>query len=258
MRSNATDAAECSTVETPAAPAGLLATIKSEPSSPERQRRRVLWRCIVCTDREAVFGRQGGAGFFPEWCQRCWRRKLRDLEGAKCDEDKNGPRLVAVTAEEHLSDAAIKVDHQLDPPGPEHQLRDPTRQSEYRGVSWSVRSGPNGRWRATIQHDGKRKVSYFDDEHEAARAVDKVARELRGDDAHGGRAKSGHCLRLNFPTEGEVKRAKERTDAERAAQAAAPAPAASAAEAAAAAAMTARARERLAAPKRGRGNIDKT
>ena len=144
MPSNATDAAECSTVETPAAPAGLLATVKSEPSSPERQRRRVLWRCIVCTDREAVFGRQGGAGFFPEWCQRCWRRKLRDLEGAKCDEDKNGPRLVAVTAEEHLSDAAIKVDHQLDPPGPEHQLRDPTQQSEYRGVSWSVRGGDGG------------------------------------------------------------------------------------------------------------------
>ena len=61
-------------------------------------------------------------------------------------------------------------------------------------------------------HDGKQQhLGYFDDEREAARAVDTAARRLRGDDAHGGRTRSGtHWMRLNFPTEGEVKRAKDK------------------------------------------------
>ena len=57
-----------------------------------------------------------------------------------------------------------------------------------------------------MQHLGN-----FDDEHEAARAVDTAARRLRGEDAHGGQAiGGGHTWRLNFPTEGEVKSAQER------------------------------------------------
>jgi hypothetical protein len=42
-----------------------------------------------------------------------------------------------------------------------------------------------------MQHLGN-----FDDEHEAARAVDTAARRLRGEDAH------GTWMRLNFPASG--------------------------------------------------------
>eukprot|EP01046_Picozoa_sp_COSAG06_P003826 COSAG06_NODE_152_length_21942_cov_4.593234_27_plen_493_part_00 len=77
--------------------------------------------------------------------------------------------------------------------------------STFVGVSWDKR---NRKWQAGIGHDGKyQRLGHFDDEWEAARAVDTVARRLRGEDAHGGRSGNGTWLRLNFPTEGEVKRA---------------------------------------------------
>ena len=81
--------------------------------------------------------------------------------------------------------------------------------SECVGVSWHK---PSRKWQATIRHDGKpQHLGYFDDEHEAARAVDTAARRLRGENAHGGRAiGGGHTWRLNFPTDGEVKQAKDR------------------------------------------------
>jgi hypothetical protein len=62
--------------------------------------------------------------------------------------------------------------------------------SEYRGVSWDK---SNSKWRAQIQHTGKKHcLGYFDDEEEAARAYDRAARAHRGDKAT-----------LNFPAEGE-------------------------------------------------------
>lgn len=54
------------------------------------------------------------------------------------------------------------------------------------GVSWNKK---RRKWRAQSKHDGKRQhLGHFNDEQEAARAVDTAARRLRGEDAHGGRA----------------------------------------------------------------------
>eukprot|EP01046_Picozoa_sp_COSAG06_P022886 COSAG06_NODE_1795_length_8376_cov_3.340462_1_plen_511_part_00 len=80
--------------------------------------------------------------------------------------------------------------------------------SEFVGVCWNK---SRRKWHAGINHDGKQQnLGSFNDEHEAARTVDTAARRLRGENAHGGRSKKGHWLRLNFPTEEEVKRAQER------------------------------------------------
>jgi hypothetical protein len=70
--------------------------------------------------------------------------------------------------------------------------------SRFVGVSWHKQ---NCKWRAGIRHGGKeQQLSYFEDEVEAARAFDAVARELRGGEgAHGGRA-GPRWHRLNFPT----------------------------------------------------------
>jgi hypothetical protein len=97
--------------------------------------------------------------------------------------------------------------------------------SKFVGVSWHKR---DRKWTARIRHGGKsQSLGEFRDELEAARAVDTVARRLRGKDAHGGRWPSGGRIwhRLNFPTEEEVKRAQERgallTEEDKAAAAAA-------------------------------------
>jgi hypothetical protein len=74
--------------------------------------------------------------------------------------------------------------------------------SEYVGVSWNKK---RRKWKAQISHDGKNQyLGSYDDEREAARAVDTAARQLRGEDAHGGRFGMGHWYRLNFPTDAEV------------------------------------------------------
>ena len=80
--------------------------------------------------------------------------------------------------------------------------------SKFVGVGWDKK---NRKWRAQIRHDGKNQhLGSFDDEHDAARAVDTAARRLRGEDAHGGRSGGRNWWRLNFPTDREAKRAQER------------------------------------------------
>jgi hypothetical protein len=80
--------------------------------------------------------------------------------------------------------------------------------SDFVGVSWRKE---RRKWQAQIRHGGKEHyLGCFGHEREAARAVDTAARRLRGDDAHGGRAGT-NWNRLNFPTDTEVKRAKNRS-----------------------------------------------
>ena len=108
-------------------------------------------------------------------------------------------------------------------PSPKRQKNAAT--SEFVGVSWRK---ADRKWTASIKHSGKhmQHLGHFDDVRKAARAYDVAARRLRGDDAHGGRS-NAHCQRwrLNFPTQREVQRAKERgallTEEDKAAAAAA-------------------------------------
>eukprot|EP01046_Picozoa_sp_COSAG06_P104488 COSAG06_NODE_50684_length_317_cov_0.637615_1_plen_95_part_10 len=69
--------------------------------------------------------------------------------------------------------------------------------SAFVGVSWHKQNRQLG---ANITFDGKQQhLGYFDDELDAARAVDTAARRLRGDDAHGGRA-GDRGKRRNVPS----------------------------------------------------------
>jgi hypothetical protein len=62
--------------------------------------------------------------------------------------------------------------------------------SKYRGVSWLKK---NKKWAVHIRYDGKlHHLAHFEDEEEAARAYDRVARAHKGEKAQ-----------LNFPAEGE-------------------------------------------------------
>ena len=85
--------------------------------------------------------------------------------------------------------------------------------SELQGPSKFVgvtRDKDRRNWRAQLKHDGKlQHLGGFDDEREAARAVDTAARRVRGDEAHGGRSGGNNkWYQLNFPSKREAERAK--------------------------------------------------
>ena len=106
-----------------------------------------------------------------------------------------------------VDDAVDSGEEEVDEPVPKRWRNSSVKPSEFVGVSWDKKGR---KWTAKIMHGKKRQhLGCFDDEQEAARAVDTAARRLRSENAHGGRS-GRNRLRLNFPTEGEVKRAKER------------------------------------------------
>eukprot|EP01045_Picozoa_sp_COSAG04_P013215 COSAG04_NODE_924_length_9380_cov_8.463312_6_plen_934_part_00 len=80
--------------------------------------------------------------------------------------------------------------------------------SPYAGVSWDKKAR---RWRAEIAEKGRRcRLGSHLKEEDAARAFDVAARRVRGQQAHGGRPRSGGCRwRLNFPTPAEIAGAEE-------------------------------------------------
>ena len=77
----------------------LAKTIKTEHAAPRRGRGAVP-TCIVCAARPAAFGRNGGACFVPEWCPKCWRLKMRDLNGERDADQDAAARPIAVTSAE--------------------------------------------------------------------------------------------------------------------------------------------------------------
>jgi hypothetical protein len=93
----------------------LAKTIKTEHAAPRRGRGTVP-TCIVCAARPAAFGRNGGACFVPEWCPKCWRLKMRDLNGERDADQDAAARPIAVTSAEWTQDVSIKIEHMLDPP----------------------------------------------------------------------------------------------------------------------------------------------
>eukprot|EP01045_Picozoa_sp_COSAG04_P029776 COSAG04_NODE_4980_length_1794_cov_1.762242_1_plen_317_part_10 len=120
------------------------------------------------------------------------RRLLRELAEGE-DEPSEPPRKRPRVAEAALA-----------------QRRQPS--SRYVGVGWAKQ---NYRWTAYIQHEGRQQhLGVFAEEEAAARAYDAGARRLRGDEAHGGRAASGHAWRLNFPTQAEAAAVSDDSSAE--------------------------------------------
>jgi hypothetical protein len=116
-------------------------------------------------------------------------------------------RHVASTDSNQAADDVGSGDEEEHEPVLKRRKNSSAKSSAFVGVTWHKQ---RHKWKAQIDHDRKRQhLGRFDDEREAARAFDTAARRLRGDDAHGGRAGT-NWNGLNFPTEEEVKRAKER------------------------------------------------
>ena len=115
----------------------LAKTIKKEKEqAAPRRGRGAVPTCIVCAARPAAFGRNGGACFVPEWCPKCWRLKMRDLNGERDADQDAAARPIAVTSAEWTQDVSIKIEHMLDPPKQlATQLLPSLPTSEYEGVS---------------------------------------------------------------------------------------------------------------------------
>eukprot|EP01045_Picozoa_sp_COSAG04_P013814 COSAG04_NODE_999_length_8849_cov_3.214286_10_plen_486_part_00 len=125
------------------------------------------------------------------------KRLVADVERAAKREARRVPRQLA-PAEEVIATAEATVAQRRAAGQPA---------SRYAGVCW-FKSGR--RWKATINHEGRRQhLGSFAEEVAAARAFDEAARRLRGDEAHGGVGARGAKWRLNFPTGAEAAAAPE-------------------------------------------------
>jgi hypothetical protein len=74
----------------------------------------------------------------------------------------------------------------------------------FHGVCWKQ---ARSKWQAELNHDGKKHHlgSFAEDKQEdAARAYDTAARNMRGENAHGGRGSNGSLWKLNYPTPAEI------------------------------------------------------
>jgi hypothetical protein len=101
------------------------------------------------------------------------------------DDEEEAARAYDKAARTHRGDKAM-----LNFPAKGEQGEHDRKKSKYRGVCWGK---SNSKWKAQIQHTGKKHhLGCFDNEEEAARAYDREAREHRGDK-----------VMLNFPAEGE-------------------------------------------------------
>ena len=103
-----------------------------------------------------------------------------------------GGKLVGICPPPGLGRAAAVSGRQNKPAAAAQRIT-----SAFVGVAWAKREG---RWRASARHDGKDHVGYFNDEQEAARAFDVVARRLRPKGQAHGVLSGKHWLHLNFPT----------------------------------------------------------
>ena len=142
------------------------------------------------------------------------RRRQRPVEYAEPDAEDEATEAESERPLKRQRQSRARAPKKLKGRAPESKARrnrttsSKPPQAQYVGVSWDK---DRSKWDARLFHERKTvHLGRFADPKEAALAVDKASRELRGNQAHGGRQSPNAVpWRLNFPTDEEVQRAKE-------------------------------------------------